>query len=162
LEGDSIHHPQHGIGKVHSIRKRSFSGSQGSRFAKLFFPRDDMIMMVRESDLSDTIRKPIEKSEARGVLEHIGNWSESVSSSWKVRANAQQRKLDDGNPFALAEVYKTLSLLKEADSLSAADRKQLSHSEQCLSEELAIALQQPVNKVCRHMEKAALGTESPA
>ncbi len=64
----------------------------------------------------DTIRKPIEESEARGVLEHIGNWSESVSDSWKVRANAQKRKLDDGNPFALAEVYKTLSLLQEADS----------------------------------------------
>jgi RNA polymerase-interacting CarD/CdnL/TRCF family regulator len=120
-----------------------------------------MIMMIRESDLSDTIRKPIEESEARGVLKHIGNWSESVSSSWKVRANAQQRKLDDGNPFALAEVYKTLFLLKEAASLSAADRKQLSHSEQSLSEELAIALAQPVSKVCRHMEKAALETASP-
>ena len=117
-------------------------------------------MMVRESDLSDTIRKPIEKSEAREVLEHIGNWSESASSSWKVRANAQQRKLDDGNPFALAEVYKTLFLLQEANSLSAADRKQLSQSEQCLSEELAIALEQPVRKVCRHMEKAALETGS--
>ena len=115
--------------------------------------------MVRESDLSDTIRKPIEKSEAHGVLEHIGNWSESVSSSWKVRANAQQRKLDDGNPFALAEVYKTLFLLQETDSLSAADRTPLSHSEQGLSGELAGALEHPVGKVCRHQERAALETE---
>jgi RNA polymerase-interacting CarD/CdnL/TRCF family regulator len=112
-------------------------------------------MMVRESDLADTIRKPIEGTEARGVLEHIGKWSESASGSWKIRATAQQRKLDDGNPFAIAEVYKTLSLLQAADSLSAADRQQLSHSEQCLSEELAIALQQPVGKICRSMEKAA-------
>lgn len=112
-------------------------------------------MMVRESDLADTIRKPIEESEARGVLEHIGNWNEAVSASWKVRANVQQRKLDDGNPFALAEVYKTLSQLQQADSLSAADRQQLSHSEQCLSEELAIALAQPIGEVCRHMEEAA-------
>jgi RNA polymerase-interacting CarD/CdnL/TRCF family regulator len=142
---------------VQSIRKRSFSGPKGYKFAKLFFPRDDIIMMVRESDLADTIRKPIEGTEARGVLEHIGNWNESVSGSWKVRATAQQRKLDDGNPFALAEVYKTLSLLQKADSLSAADRQQLSHSEQCLSEELAIALEQPVGKICRYMEKAARG-----
>lgn len=140
---------------MHSIRKRSFSGPNGSRFAKLYFPREDITVMVRESDLAETIRKPIEESEARGVLEHIGNWNGSVSKSWKVRANAQQRKLDDGNPFALAEVYKTLSMLQEADSLSAADRKQLSHSEQCLSEELAVALGQPVSQVCRYMEKAA-------
>lgn len=156
MEGDSIHHPQHGIGTVHSIRKRSFSGPKGCRFAKLFFPRDDITMMVRESDLAEIIRKPIEESEARGVLEHINNWNEPVSGSWKVRANAQQRKLDDGSPFALAEVYKTLSLLQEADSLSAADRQQLSHSEKCLSEELAVALEKPIGEVCRSMEKAAL------
>ena len=140
---------------MQSIRKRSFSGPKGSRFAKLFFPREDIVVMVRESDLEDIIRQPIEEKEARDVLEHIGNWNETVSSSWKVRANAQQRKLDDGNPFALAEVYKTLSLLQQADSLSAADRQQLSQSEQCLSEELAIALKRPVGEICRSMEKAA-------
>lgn len=155
MEGDAIHHPQHGIGTVQSIRKRSFSGPKGCRFAKLFFPRDEITMMIRESDLADTVRKPIEEPEARGVLEHIGNWNESVSGSWKVRANAQQRKLDDGNPYALAEVYKTLSLLQKTDSLSAADRQQLSHSEQSLAEELAVALEQPVSKVFRYMEKAA-------
>lgn len=140
-----------------SIRERSFSGPKGHRFAKLFFPRDNITMMIRESDLAEVIRKPIEKGEAERVLIHIGEWSESVSDSWKVRANAQQRKLDDGSPFALAEVYKTLSIRQKSDSLSAADRRQLTQSEQCLSEELAIALEKPVSKICRYMEKAALG-----
>jgi RNA polymerase-interacting CarD/CdnL/TRCF family regulator len=141
---------------VQSIRTRSFSGPKGSKFAKLFFPREDLIMMVRENDLADTIRRPIEKSEARRVLAHIGVWSESVSDSWKVRANAQQQKLDDGDPFALAEVYKTLSMRQKADTLSGADRRQLSQSEKHLAEELSIALDQSVDKVCRHMEQAAL------
>ena len=141
---------------MQSIRKRSFSGPEGSKFAKLFFPREEIIVMVRENDLQDTIRKPIEESEARLVLAHIGDWNGSASESWKVRATAQQKKLDDGDPFALAEVYKTLCMRKKADSLSGADRRQLSQSEQCLSEELAMALDQSVNKVCRNMQKAAL------
>ena len=112
--------------------------------------------MVRENDLTDTIRKPIEKIEAQKVMAHIGEFHEAVNDSWKVRANTQQRKLEDGDPFALAEVYKTLSQRKKADTLSGADRRQLSQSEQCLSEELAMALDQSMDKVCQQMAKAAL------
>jgi len=76
VKGDSIHHPQHGFGTVQSIPKRSFSGSKASKFAKIFFPREDLVMMVREGDLAGTIRKPIKKSKARKVLAHTGDWSE--------------------------------------------------------------------------------------
>jgi len=113
-------------------------------------------MMVRESELADVIRKPIEKSEAQKVLAHISTWNGSTSEEWKARANAQQRKLDKGDPFALAEVYKTMVVRKEAGTLSGADRKHLSQSEQCLSEELAAALKKPVGKICVRMENAAL------
>lgn len=113
-------------------------------------------MMVREKELAKVIRRPMKKSEAREVLEHISEWKGSASDEWKARANAQQKKLDKGAPLGLAEVYKTLVLRQAADNLTGADRRQLSHSEQCLSEELAVALEQPVNDICLHMEKAAL------
>ena len=113
-------------------------------------------MMVRESELADVIRKPIKKSEAQKVLAHIGEWNGSSSDNWKTRANVQERKLDNGDPFALAEVYKAMVVRKEAGTLSGADRKHLSQSEQCLSEELAAALKKPLVKICAHMESAAL------
>ena len=140
---------------MQSIRERSFSGPDGLKFAKLYFPREDMIMMIRGEDISGMIRKPIAKSTARKVLEHIREWSETVSDQWKVRANAQQQKLDDGDPFGLAEVYKTLVGRQKADCLSAADRRQLGQSEKVLSEELAIALELPVVKVLGSMKEAA-------
>ena len=154
-QGDSVHLPHHCIGKVQSIRKRSFSGPDGPRFAKLFFEREDMVMLVAEGELDSMVRAPLEKTAAERVLEHIRTWSGSVSEQWKVRANAQQKKLDDGDPFGLAEVYKTLALRQEEDSLSSADRRQLSQSEECLAEELAVALKQPKRKVFRLMEQAA-------
>jgi RNA polymerase-interacting CarD/CdnL/TRCF family regulator len=141
---------------VQSIRERSFSGPKGHKFAKLFFPREDLVMMVRENELADIIRRPMKKSEAREVLTHISEWNGTTSDEWKARANAQQRKLDKGEPLGLAEVYKALVLRQAADNLTGADRRQLSHSEQCLSEELAVALEQPVSDICLHMEKAAL------
>ena len=113
-------------------------------------------MMVRESELADVIRRPIKKSVAQKVLAHIGEWSGSTSEEWKTRANVQQRKLDKGDPFSLAEVYKAMVVRKEAGTLSGADRKHLSQSEQCLSEELAAALNKPLGKICMRMENAAL------
>ena len=74
----------------------------------MFFPRNEMTMLVREEDLGDSIRKPIAKKTARLVLEHIDQFQETVSEQWKTRANAFQVKLDNGDPFELAEVYKTL------------------------------------------------------
>lgn len=113
-------------------------------------------MMVRESDLDETIRKPIAPQKARKVLAYIGDWDEAVSEQWKSRANSHQAKLDDGDPFALAEVYKALSLRQEEDKLSAADRRHLSQSEQCLAEELALALGHSKARARRRMERAAL------
>ena len=112
-----------------------------------------MTMLVRESDLPDIIRKPIKNSEARKVLAHISDWHEQAHDQWKLRANAQQKKLDDGDPFGVAEVYKTLILRMESDQLSMADRRQLTQSEQCLSEELAATLGQPIKKVCLWYEE---------
>ena len=112
--------------------------------------------MVRESELADVIRKPIEKSEAKEVLKHIGKWNGTTSEEWKARGNAQQRKLDKGDPFSLAEVYKAMVVRKKAGTLSGADRNHLGQSEKCLSEELAVALNKPLGKISVLMEKAAL------
>ncbi len=91
------------------------------------------------------------------MLAHIGEWDGSTSEEWKARANVQKRKLDNGDPFALAEVYKAMVMRKEAGTLSGADRKHLSQSEQCLSEELAAALNKPLGKIRARMENAAIG-----
>jgi RNA polymerase-interacting CarD/CdnL/TRCF family regulator len=103
------------------------------------------------------VRPPIAKKKARDVLAHIESFKEVVSEQWKTRAGALQEKLDNGDPFALAEVYKTLSLRQAAENLSAADRRQLSQSESRLSEELAMAFGNDAEEVRRQMEASALG-----
>jgi len=118
-------------------------------------------MLVREQDLGDSVRKPIAKKTACEVLAHIDGWEETVSEKWKTRAGTLQAKLDDGDPFALAEVYKTLRLRQEADILSAADRRQLSQAEARLSEELAMAFGHPPAEVLQRLEASALA-QNPA
>lgn len=141
---------------MQSIRKRSFSGARGHRFAKVLFPRDEMTMLVREKDLDSLVRKTIPRKMAQKVLTYIAEWKGKVSEQWKTRANSHQAKLDDGDPFALAEVYKALSQRLEADKLSAADRRHLSQSEQYLAEELSLAFDLPEDRMRRKLSATAL------
>lgn len=154
IQGDRIHHPHHGIGKVQSIRRRSFSGENGSRFAEIFFKRERITLMLRESSLHDTIRTPIGPSRAAKLLDHMKSCKAKVSDQWKARANAHQALMDEGKPRAYAEVYKSLREREQEDALSAADRKHLKHCAEFLSEELANAFDQTTGEALDQMTRA--------
>ena len=152
-QGDCIHHPQHGIGEVLSIRKRSFSGDTDALFAKLFFKRDRLTVMLRKEDLANTVRNPIDASEAKKLLAYLKSWKGKVSSQWKARVNAHQQAMEKGDPFGYAEVYKGLSKLEEEGKLRAADRTHYNQSLSFLSEELANALGKSEDEVRVQLEK---------
>lgn len=137
--GDIVHHPHYGIGEVRSIRQRSFS-DDGARFAEIHFQTDELKLILREDALQEAICPPIREQRARKLLKHLTTWEGEVSSSWKARANAHQKKLDEGDPQGIAEVYKDLTAQEQNGKLSAADRKHMKKSQRFLTEVLAIAL----------------------
>ncbi|HXK57386.1 MAG TPA: CarD family transcriptional regulator [Gammaproteobacteria bacterium] len=154
-QGDCIHHPHHGIGEVLSIRKRSFSGDTEALFAKLFFKRDRLTVMLRKEDLAKTVRDPIDATEARKLLAYLKSWKGKVSSQWKARANAHQQTMEKGDPFGYAQVYKGLSKLEAEGNLRAADRTHYNQSLSFLSEELANALGKTEDEARAQIEKMA-------
>jgi RNA polymerase-interacting CarD/CdnL/TRCF family regulator len=139
-QGDTIHHPFHGIGQIQSIRERSFSGEKETAFVQVYFKRDGLTLMLREQDLEDTVRKPINASEAKQLLDHLETWDGKVRSEWKARANANQMVMESGDPFGYVEVYKGLSKLEAEGTLRTTDRAHLNRSLDFLAEELANAL----------------------
>jgi len=118
----------------------SFSGEPETNFAKLYFEREKLTLMLRTKDLEGTVRNPIGADRARKILEHLENYNGSMSSQWKARANANQEALERGDARDYAEVYKGLSQLEAEGTLRASDRAHLNQSLELLSEELANAL----------------------
>jgi len=110
---------------------------------------------VRESELEDIIRKPMSLKEAQKLLVHLHNWKGTVSEQWKPRATAHQHKMDSGEPLHYAEVYKNLRVRQQEGTLSAADRKHLSHSGELLAEELANALGKTPSEALEQISLAA-------
>ena len=96
--------------------------------------------MLREQDLDQVVRTPINKKEANKLLEHIGSWNGKVGSSWKIRATANQTVLENGDPYGYVDVYKGLSKLEHEGTLRASDRQHLNQSLELLVEELAYAM----------------------
>jgi len=109
--------------------------------------------MLRNQDLAKTVRRPIDASEAKKLLDHLKKWNGKVSNQWKARANANQIVMERGDPFGYAEVYKGLSKLEAEGTLRSTDRVHLNRSLEFLVEELANALgktpEQARNQIAR-------------
>ncbi len=110
--------------------------------------------MVREQDLDETVRNPIDAKQARKVLDHLKSWNGKASSQWKARANAHQSTIESGDPFGYAEVYKGLAKLERDGTLRASDRVHLKHSLDFLAEEMAFALGKSPEQTRRQITKA--------
>jgi RNA polymerase-interacting CarD/CdnL/TRCF family regulator len=104
------------------------------------FEREGLVLMLREEDLAETVRKPISAKEAKQLLKHMDGWDGKVKKEWKSRANANQVAMDGGDAFAYADVYKGLSKLEAEGTLRATDREHMKKSLTLLVEEVSCAL----------------------
>ena len=139
-QGTHIHHPQHGVGKVESIRKRSFYGQAAATYAQLYFEREELTLTLLAKDVSDTIRTVITADEAENLLDSIKDWNGAPKKQWKARADAHQAAIESGDPLECAKVLKGLNRLQSEGPLRQQDRAHLKQSMELLTDELARAL----------------------
>jgi len=145
--GSAVHHPSHGIGQVESIRERNFDGANGAKFAQVYFKREALTLILPVQDAAEAVRSPINRKQARQILDHIETWEGNVSKQWKARANAHQEAMDRGDPFEYAEVFKSLHWLESEGSLRNTDRAHLNQAMDFLVDELSFAFNKKPDRV---------------
>ena len=64
-KGEHVLHPQHGVGKIKSIRERSFYGHAPARYVQLYFKLDELTMTLLEDDVFNNVRGLISAEEAQ-------------------------------------------------------------------------------------------------
>lgn len=156
--GSAIHHPHHGIGKVQSVSEQEFGSASSGKFAKLYFKREALTLILPVQDAAETVRSPINRSQARQILDHIETWEGSISKQWKARANANQAAMDRGDPFEYAEVFKCLHQLEAEGTLRQTDRGHLNQAVDYLGDELSYALGMTPDQARELIAKAASET----
>jgi len=154
-KGESIHHPQHGIGKIESIGERSFGGRAKATYAELYFERHNLKLTILKEDVPNTVRSLISSKEAKQLLEDLKSFDGKVSKQWKARANKHQAAIDRGDPFEYGKVFKSLSKLEEQDGLRAQDKQHLAQSLELLTEELACSLRKSPEQARKMLAEVA-------
>jgi len=145
--GSAVHHPSHGIGKVQSIRERNFEGANGAEFAQFYFQRKALTLILPVQVAADSVRSPVNREQAVQILEHIGSCEGHASKQWKARAAAHQEAMDRGDPFAYAEVFKSLRWLEAEGALRITDRANLNKALDFLVDELSFAFEKSPDRV---------------
>lgn len=158
--GNAVHHPHHGIGRVQSVGKRNFAGSNGANFAQLYFKREDLTLILPMRDCAETVRNPITADQAKQILDHIENWDGKASKQWKARAAAHQEAMERGDPFEYAEIFKGLSRLEAEGNLRHTDRTHLNRAIDFLADELSFALSKSPDRVRELITRAATGPQA--
>ena len=153
-KGDHVLHPQHGIGKIESIRKLSICGHAPASYAQLYFERDELTMTMLEENLAEAVRTVISSGEAEDLLDQLSSWNGKSALQWKARANAHQAALDSGDPFEYAKVLKGLAQIESEGPLRTSDREHFNRSLYLLTEELACALKKSPRQVSKLIDQA--------
>jgi RNA polymerase-interacting CarD/CdnL/TRCF family regulator len=160
--GDAVHHPHHGIGRVQSVGAQSFAGGDGAKFARLYFQREELTLILPMRDAAAAVRDPISAAQATQILDHIGTWDGLAGKQWKARAAAHREAMERDDPFEYAEIFKTLSRLEAAGNLRHTDRATLKRVFDALADELAFALDESPNCVRAQITAAAAETATGA
>ena len=139
-KGEHVLHAQHGVGRIASIRKCSFSGRAAASYVHLHFKRDELTLTVLEKSLTGVVRGLVSPEEAQELLNQINAGSGKPEAKWQARADANQAAIDSGDPFEYVKILKGLAHLESEGALRLRDREHLSKSLCLLTDELACVL----------------------
>ncbi len=138
FDSDSpVCHPMYGLGQVKTVEEKTVLGEKIS-IAKIFFPNEDLELMVNIEKQTDLFRPLIEMEQVDAVFEHL----ESHEMNGPNRANQRQRanleKIKSNDIFLLCEVIKDLAIISGKKKLSFKESDMYERARRVLVEELAL------------------------
>src|SRR5215467_5647545 len=106
--GDKVVYPNQGVGTIENISIRSF-GSGCEKFYLLRLGCNAMTVMVPFSNAANVgLRKVTKDREISRILSYLSNGWSVINSDWKVRFKENTVKMQSGELYEAAEVFKGL------------------------------------------------------
>lgn len=129
--------PGHGVGQVTNKETKDLGGVEKS-FYIVKIISNGMTIMVPE-DNKDGIRNLIDEKEISSVFELLNDHDVKVdNSTWNRRHRDYLAKVKTGSLLEIADVLRSLFLLKESKKLSFGERKMMDQCRELITKEISI------------------------
>jgi len=152
--GEKLVYPNHGVATVENISSRLFAGNF-ERFYLLRLTYNSLTVMVPFSHVGDLrLRRVTRNGELARVVSFLSDESCRGQHGWKDRFKENTEKMRDGSLLSVAEVLKSLLVLKSKKTLSFREKKMLDRARHMLIAELSTSRGMDEPKCVELLDKA--------
>lgn len=152
--GDKVVYPNHGIGVIEQIERRSL-GERDEEFLKLrILANDSTVMVPRGNTGSVGLRRVMSKKEIDRIYEVLKDDNIQRYGDWKGRFQENSDKMRTGEIAEVARVFKSLSHLALQKNLSYRERRMLDKAKYLIVSELAEVERMPQDQVEAKVDRA--------
>ena len=152
--GDKVVYPNHGLGIIEQIEKRSM-GDREEEFLTLRIVANDSTVMVPRSNTSNVgLRRVVTRKEVEEVFDVLKDTKITLYDDWKGRFQENSDKMRTGSITEVARVFKSLSHLALQKNLSYRERRMLDKAKYLIVSEIAEVERLPVDQVEARIDRA--------
>lgn len=144
--GDYVVCPGHGVGQVLNVETKQL-GANSSDFYIIKIVANGMTVMVPVVS-ENGIRELVTRREIDNVFNLLNNHDVEIdNSTWNRRHRDYLDKVKTGSLLEIADVMRSLLLLKISKKLSYGERQMLDQCKELLVQEIALSLGNPKTEV---------------
>ncbi len=139
-KGDAIIYPQHGAGRIVDVETKTIGDVERDYFVVELELQDLRVWVPVDEAEEIGVRKPTAKDELDDLFELLSDHDVRIPSNFSRRMKNNQRRMNDGDVWQLAEVVRNLAVRRHRKHLSPSEKTLYLHARALLVAELALSL----------------------
>jgi CarD family transcriptional regulator len=136
--GQKVIYPTHGIAIVEKIESRLVNGERQDFYLLRLQAYDSLVTVPTRNASEIGLRRLMAARQCDKLLEALANDFSQPPSDWKYRFREFSEIMRSGDPFAVAEVLKSLTYLNRHKPLSFREKQMLERARYLIVSELAL------------------------
>ena len=152
--GDKVVYPNHGLGIIEQIEKRSMGDRMEEFLTLRIVANDSTVMVPRSNTTSVGLRRVVTRKEVEDVFDVLKDTKITLYDDWKGRFQENSDKMRTGSITEVARVFKSLSHLAIQKNLSYRERRMLDKAKYLIVSEIAEVERLTVDQVEAKSDRA--------